>query len=104
MIFQILFILSSLFHVVNFSVPIISGRGRDKIGAGGGKWGLGMQLSPWEIPLFPDFLHELWWQMFLGWSRAGSGSCGQDQEGSAGNSPVLPGPHWSHSPALFCKD
>lgn len=38
-IFQILFIISSLFHVVNFSAPIISGRVRDKKGAGGGKGG-----------------------------------------------------------------
>lgn len=53
-IFQILFIISSPFHVVNFAIPFISERGKDKIGAGGGKKG---SAGGWEYSSCPTRLH-----------------------------------------------
>lgn len=53
-IFQIPFIISSPFHVVNFAIPFISERGKDKIGAGGGKKG---SAGGWEYSSCPTKLH-----------------------------------------------
>lgn len=80
-IFQILFIISSLFHVVNFSVPIISGRGRDKIGAGGGKGG---GLGGQECSSVPGKFH------FCLVSRTGCGGRGSRAGAELGEAAVFP--------------